>query len=108
VPAASEKTLAGNLLDSTAVALADPVFSFDQTAFDAFAAAKGFPALPLDQFFTLEFSPGLSDLGAGNSGGTVPEPATPCLLSVGLVGVMPIRFRRRQCRRLDHRTPVPF
>src|SRR5262249_44991197 len=32
----------------------DPVFSFDQQSFDDFAAQRGVPSVPLDQFFTIE------------------------------------------------------
>jgi len=62
-------------------ALADPQFAFDQTRFDALAAADGFPTFPLDQYFTFVFSP---DLQVGGTPAAVPEPSTIALLLCGV------------------------
>ncbi len=61
-------------------ATADPTFSFDQSAFDAYAAQQGFPTFPLDQYLEFEFSPNLYGLG-------VPEPSS-ALLMLSASGVL--------------------
>jgi len=55
-------------------AVADPVFGFDQEAFDEYAALAGFSTFSLADYFALEYSPGYY----------APEPGTGLLLAVGL------------------------
>jgi hypothetical protein len=78
-----------------AEATVDPIFSFDQPAFDALAASDGFPTFPLDQYFGFEFSPGLLDLGAPTSAAE-PGPLLP--LSAGLIALRAIARRRKRNR----------
>ena len=59
-------------------AIADPVFSFDQAAFDAQMGDKTFK---LADFFAIEVSPGLDPVAG------VPEPAAWALMIVGVFGV---------------------
>jgi hypothetical protein len=67
-------------------ALADPVFSFDQAAFDLYAAEAGQPTFDLNLHYAFEFSSGI---GNGNS---VPDPGTLVAL---LAACAPMRWRRR-------------
>jgi hypothetical protein len=70
-----------------AMALADPTFSFDQAAFDQYAAAHGFQTFNLDNYYGFEFSPGI-----------VPEPGTLALLLAGIA----LCALRRPCRDTGH------
>jgi hypothetical protein len=67
-------------------AFVDPLITFDQQSFDALAAARGVPSVPLDEFFRIDFSPGLDRLPPF---GAVPEPSTWVLLIAGggLIGL---------------------
>ncbi len=68
------------LSTSSADAYVDPVFRFDQAAFDDYAAQQGFASFPLEDYFAFEFS-------------AVPEPTG--LLWPGLVGLALLTRRRR-------------
>jgi hypothetical protein len=53
-------------------AFVDPLITFDQQGFDALAAARGVPSVPLDKFFTIDFSPGVDQLPPFPA--AIPEP----------------------------------
>ena len=83
-------------LRALARAVADPVLSFDQAAFDAMAAAQGFPTFNLADHFRFEFSPLLSTQGPEPpppSG--VPGPSTIVLTSLGAGGLVLLHGLRR-------------
>jgi hypothetical protein len=84
-------------------ATADPTFSFDQSAFDAYAAQQGFPTFPLDQYLEFEFSPDLYGLG-------VPEPSSALLMLAASVPlgafVAARRLRASASRRRDQGVPL--
>ena len=72
-------------------AVIDPMFDFDQAAFDAMLGARSFL---LDDFFEFEFSPNLalaSPIG-------VPEPPTIALFCTIAIALASIRLRRRKVR----------
>jgi hypothetical protein len=62
----------------------DPLFGFDQKAFDAEAAAAGLTSVPLAQFLKFDSSPNLDVLPPIPGGSSVPEPPTWALLIAGL------------------------
>ncbi len=64
---------------------ADPVYSFDQAAFDVYAAQQGQPTFLLTDFFDFEFSEGI--------GNTLPEPGSFGLVLLG-TGAFTIRRTR--------------
>ena len=68
----------------------DPTFSFDQSTFDAYAALRGFPAFPLDQYLAFEFSPDLIGMG-------VPEPSS-ALLMLSASALLGISVAARRVR----------
>jgi hypothetical protein len=98
------------------IVVVDPFIAFDQQSFDAAAAQLGVPSIPLDQFFTLDFSSNLSqlpsipsnlgqDLGVnidqllGNSStSVVAEPSALALLLTGL-GILAAVERRARASR---------
>ena len=63
----------------------DPVFSFNQAAFDEIARAGGFPTFDLSRYYAFEYSAGAAP---------VPEPATGSLLLAGLAVVLAALRRR--------------
>lgn len=64
-----------NAPHSECQAVADPVFKFDQAAFDAEMGSKTFP---LADYFSFGFSPNLA---------TVPEPSSLILLGIAMLGI---------------------
>jgi hypothetical protein len=85
-------------------AIIDPVISFDQQSFDDLAAQRGVPSVPLDQFFTLDFSPDLDVLplfpvdieqifGPGPVGVAEPPALVMLLVAIGLLAAA-LRARR--------------
>jgi hypothetical protein len=75
-------------LRALARAVADPVLSFDQAAFDAMAAAQGFPTFNLADHFRFELSPLLfTGLEPPPTSG-VPSPSTIVLTSLGAGGLV--------------------
>jgi hypothetical protein len=98
--AAANVSAGGHWLESKGSCYVDPTFAFDQATFDANAALLGYQTFPLDQYFALEFSPGLDQLG-------VPEPSSAALLLLG--GILPclVYIRRGNGKRAasgDHPT----
>lgn len=57
-----------------AVAFVDPVFSFDQQAFDQFAQQAGLPTFVLADYFRFEFSP-LGPVEPPRAAGRAPVPS---------------------------------
>lgn len=92
---------------SRCFALADPLFEFDQVAFDQLAAARGVPSFPLADFYAFQFSPGLvGDSPPAPPGQPVgiPAPATPLLALGGLAAIWLMRAgRTRGARRMARR-----
>jgi hypothetical protein len=90
-------------LRALARAVADPVLSFDQAAFDAMAAAQGFPIFNLADNFRFEFSPMLFTQGPEpppTSG--VPSPSTIALTSLSAGGLVLLHgLRHRWPRHLN-------
>ena len=76
---------------SKAEAFIDPVFAFNQAAFDDYARAQGFATFDLSQYYAFRFSPGI---GQDTPIEPIPEPATLALLLAGLGGLA-VRKRRR-------------
>jgi hypothetical protein len=75
-------------------ATADPVFGFDQQAFDEEAARLGLTSVPLDQYFRFDSSAQLKFLPPIPGGNTIPEPSTWVLLIAG-GGLLALVTRRR-------------
>jgi hypothetical protein len=71
-------------------ALVDPLFAFDQAAFDTYAADAGFETFTLADYYRFEFSPGIMNLASA----TVPEP--PAVVALGLSLGAAARARRRR------------
>ena len=82
---------------TSATAFADPVFSFDQQAFDDFAEQLGLPTFTLADYFHFEFSPlGPAGPPPGDGPGSgVPAPSTLILTSLG-AGILVFRLSLRQ------------
>jgi hypothetical protein len=83
---ASANTATNNRLPSQlsqASAFADPLFEFDQSAFEAYADAEGFEPFDLAEFYAIEYSPNI-----------IPEPATGLLL-LAAAAAAPAQRRRR-------------
>jgi hypothetical protein len=79
-------------------AIADPVFSFDQAAFDEFAERQGFATFDLTDYFRFEFSPlGVEDPPLSS----VPQPWTLVLTSLGAGGLALLQGFGQRARRPD-------
>ena len=74
-------TWSGGAGSGNCVAAADPIFSFDQPAFDTLMGANSFA---LDQYYRIDLSPGVT---------AVPEPATAWM---ALAGGLALVWRRRR------------
>src|SRR5262249_13935606 len=97
---------AGDSLRSSA--RADPIFAFDQAAFDEQATASGFPTFPLDQFFSFEFSPDLFDLPSlvPVPRQPVAEPASVLLLAAGFLLLGRLSWRKADGGSPEHAWPA--
>jgi hypothetical protein len=82
---------------AAARALVDPVFSFNQEAFDEFARTKGFPTFGLTQFHAFEFSPGVTPPVPGPTS-PVPEPSSVALIVAGVLVVAAYKRNRLLAR----------
>jgi hypothetical protein len=82
----SETSITFSIRNSGCQAVADPLLSFDQAAFDLQQAERGLATFALADFFVIEASPGVSFVAA-----TVPEP----IMAAFLLGAA--LFVRRRC-----------
>jgi hypothetical protein len=84
------------------VAQADPLFSFDQAAFDTLAASLGEPTFPLDQYLAFQYSDGIL---------SVPEPGSLALSGLGVLivggGLLSVRADRPARVSLANSARVP-
>jgi hypothetical protein len=69
---------------SEATAFIDPVFSFNQDAFDETARSGGFPTFDLSQYYAFQYSPGI---GPAIPGQELPEPGSIAFALLGLGGI---------------------
>ena len=83
-------------------AVVDPLFSFDQAAFDEIARERGFSTFDLTEYFAFEFSPGFAP---GDSAPSTPvsAPSSAALIAAGAVLIV----ASTRARRAAGRAPRP-